>query len=978
MTRTADRHDNHDRHDRTGRHERSAGSAGDAGTGTRSAAAHPWAYAPGDPAQVGQKFARLHRMREAGLPVPPLFCLPASAFREAARPLLPGIEQALAGIDYADPESVEEGAARVRALFLAAPLPAGLTDRISAACDERFEPGALVAVRACALDGEDSADDPYAGMSDSFLYVPRDEVPDRVRRCWASGFTAASLLYRHTRGRDPLGAEVAVGVQEMALGERSFVLFTRDPRTGDRTTVVAAGHGIGEGVVQERVGVDHYFLPAGTEDGAGESAVGGPVERRIAAKPEMLGLDPAQPGAGPVPLPVPEALRERPVLDDAELRRLAATGAEVERLFGGVPQDIEGTFTPDGRLHLVQARPIAIDLGLRVQWSNANVTESFPGVTTALTYTFAQRFYRMIFHDLYHRLGVDARTLHGDEADLERMIGWHRGRIYYRLDAWYRLHSRLAVFPLFQASWERMMGLDPAPPAARPGPLRLARPLAGVVRRFAVHDTAMRDFESWWEALIAPHRGRDWGALDPLARVRELRAVWREAGEHWGVTLMNDSVLSTYAGLAQRLLDRWAPGVPLNDLLCGEERNHSTAALLSAVRLAERLRERPEVMDTLAAAPAEEVWPAVRDGAFGTELAAAFAEHLRRYGDRGVQELKMEQPNLRRTPWLLLDLAADYARAGLDADTLRRRELRVRAEAERRLAASGMGATRLRALRALLARLRRCVGHRENSRYRRSELFGMAKEIFHSLGADLVAEGVLTAPEDACHLTQDELLGWFEGTGPAEAEALRALAAARRAEYERPGPELPMRFATLGAVRRTRAVAGGQDPGGRGAEDPGAGPDAPAAGAAAPGVLRGLGSSAGTVRGRARAVLDPREPVEPGSILVARETDPGWLFLMLRSAGIVVERGTMLSHTAITGRKFGIPAIVALPGATTAIPDGALVEMDGATGVVTVLEHPEPGPDGFSEPGPAGRPEPGPGPDREPAVRGRTEPGGAA
>ena len=75
-------------------------------------------------------------------------------------------------------------------------------------------------------------------------------------------------------------------------------------------------------------------------------------------------------------------------------------------------------------------------------------------------------------------------------------------------------------------------------------------------------------------------------------------------------------------------------------------------------------------------------------------------------------------------------------------------------------------------------------------------------------------------------------------------------------------------------------------------------------------------------------------------ILIARETDPGWLFLMLASKGMVVERGSMLSHTAITGRKFGIPTIVALPGATTRIPDGATIEIDGSTGIVTVLEAP--------------------------------------
>jgi phosphoenolpyruvate synthase/pyruvate phosphate dikinase len=108
-----------------------------------------------------------------------------------------------------------------------------------------------------------------------------------------------------------------------------------------------------------------------------------------------------------------------------------------------------------------------------------------------------------------------------------------------------------------------------------------------------------------------------------------------------------------------------------------------------------------------------------------------------------------------------------------------------------------------------------------------------------------------------------------------------------------------------------------------------------------PSALRGLGSSGGIVRGRAKVVLDPR--VQPddcqGRILIARETDPGWLMLMIAASGIVVERGTLLSHTAITGRLLGIPTVVAVRGATTSIPDGALIELDGTAGTVTILNE---------------------------------------
>ena len=88
-------------------------------------------------------------------------------------------------------------------------------------------------------------------------------------------------------------------------------------------------------------------------------------------------------------------------------------------------------------------------------------------------------------------------------------------------------------------------------------------------------------------------------------------------------------------------------------------------------------------------------------------------------------------------------------------------------------------------------------------------------------------------------------------------------------------------------------------------------------------------------------VIDPNEVDKMGNdeILIAKETDPGWLFLMLASKGMVVERGSMLSHTAITGRKFGIPTIVSVPGVTRRIKNGDMIEIDGGRGTITVIEE---------------------------------------
>ncbi|MAG51644.1 MAG: phosphoenolpyruvate-utilizing protein [Acidimicrobiaceae bacterium] len=104
-------------------------------------------------------------------------------------------------------------------------------------------------------------------------------------------------------------------------------------------------------------------------------------------------------------------------------------------------------------------------------------------------------------------------------------------------------------------------------------------------------------------------------------------------------------------------------------------------------------------------------------------------------------------------------------------------------------------------------------------------------------------------------------------------------------------------------------------------------------------IVQGMGGSAGTATGRARVVTDPSDPsgLEPGDILIAPITDPSWTPLFVPAAGVVVDVGGTMSHAVIVCRELGIPCVVSATGATTRIPDGAQVRVNGDTGTVTIL-----------------------------------------
>jgi pyruvate,water dikinase len=112
-----------------------------------------------------------------------------------------------------------------------------------------------------------------------------------------------------------------------------------------------------------------------------------------------------------------------------------------------------------------------------------------------------------------------------------------------------------------------------------------------------------------------------------------------------------------------------------------------------------------------------------------------------------------------------------------------------------------------------------------------------------------------------------------------------------------------------------------------------------APGPAADGTLRGFGASGGTVTARARIILnlDEGELLEPGEVLVCPNTAPPWTPLFAYAAAVVVEAGGPLSHAGIAAREYAIPAVVAVQGATRAIPNGALVTVDGTAGTVAIV-----------------------------------------
>jgi pyruvate,water dikinase len=305
-------------------------------------------------------------------------------------------------------------------------------------------------------------------------------------------------------------------------------------------------------------------------------------------------------------------------------------------------------------------------------------------------------------------------------------------------------------------------------------------------------------------------------------------------------------------------------------------------------------------------------------------LSVLYRAYLEKFGDRCLEELKLESMTLVDDPLPLLRSIGQTARRFRNA-AAPVQPYHPREEAERRVADAMRGRPVRRAVFGwVLSHTRARVRDRENLRFERTRLFGRVRRIVVEIGRRLEAEGLLSDHRDVFYLTLDEILAFVEGTSTCD--DLRSLAHLRREQFDRyrAEPAPAERFETRGAVYLGNRFESTTTP-------------EPASAA----TLVGIGCCPGIVRGPVRVIREPRGAhLEHGEILVAERTDPGWIMLFPAAAGILVERGSLLSHSAIVAREMGIPAVVAIPRLTQALSDGQWVEMNGSTGTVICIDQP--------------------------------------
>jgi pyruvate,water dikinase len=888
----------------------------------------------------GGKAAHLARLHALGVRVPEWCCIPATVFDDYCA------RSGVAALRMPTPADESAFADRVAAMFAATPISPDLRDAIRAALASHGFSGATIAVRSSGI-GEDSAQRSFAGQYSSFLFQRGEQqVLTAMAQCWASAYSARNLSYRRQAAGGSAPPRMGVILQCMVDSEVSGVAFSRNPlAASDRASIVIDSVvGQGEGLVSGELDADHFEVDRATMA----------IRATIAHKEQARVRDESG-GTRLVALNDDQA--RQPSLSDERVREVARLAQQLQDALGA-PQDIEWAWA-NGALHCLQTRPITTlppdaVFDARVNgdevmiWDNSNIIESFAGVTTPLTFTHVNRCYREVYLQYCRVMGVPERVIAAQESVFRNMLGLVRGRVYYNLVNWYRL---LGMFPGASASkgfMETMMGVQQALPAelshvlnptsigARYSATRRLAVLLRTLYRLTRTRSYVAEFMARVERVSRMLEAKDMRALSVPQQVAIYRVLETDVLLHWTAPIVNDTRCMVAFGVLGALTTRWVAragddvGSLRNDLLCGEGDLKSTEPTKLLMRIAEHVDRGDAATKALFRDNAPNVVWGKLEGGAAPEIFAEFRAFLREFGFRCVNELKLEEPDLHDDPRFIVASVQSYLKLGAySIHAMEEREAAIRQRAEQTVRGRLSGLRRL-VYFASVRWARRAVSDREMLRFERTRMFGVTRRLFRGIGANFVKLGLLDDERDVFYLTLDEIIGFHEGRSLAT--GFRSLAALRRAEFDeyRATPAPPDRFVTRGAAASVMRY-----PGVLQEADLLAGEDV----SDDPNILRGTPCSPGVVEAPVR-VAETLADAEGLSreILVTERTDPGWVPVFPACAGLIIERGSLLSHSAVVARELGVPTIVGVRGKPMQrLKTGQRVRMDGGKGEVHIL-----------------------------------------
>ncbi|MFN2428639.1 MAG: PEP/pyruvate-binding domain-containing protein [Cryomorphaceae bacterium] len=584
------------------------------------------------------------------------------------------------------------------------------------------------------------------------------------------------------------------------------------------------------------------------------------------------------------------------------LKALFETGTTLEET-QEAPQDIEFCIA-DGKVFYLQMRPITTPPATQRLLDNSNIQESYCGATTELTYSFACKAYETVYTQTMCALGLPPKTIEVNREVTANLLEKYRGNIYYNINNWYRGLQLLPAFRQNKADMERMMGLEEPVnfvESRRESLWEIIVKLPGLILNMArlllafrrlKKDTRVfqREFKSQFELFYTSNPGNftlnDCGEWFKTLNEKLL--------QRWHVPIVNDFYVMMQNGKVHRQLKKSGVENPDSKLQAQLIGDRSLPSLLPAIKLQElgkTLSGNPKLVELVNQFPPDLHQKIAKSF---PETFASIREYIHEYGDRTIGELKLETTTMRVDPGIFYKYLQNYMHGDQQIDM--------------RASTSEIDKINIPNLK----KLREGIHRREALRLERTRLFGMYRSLFLRIGELLTDEGKLIKRSDIFHFTLEEVEALLHGDVCPSDEKIEA----RKTELKKwQDAKIP-----------TRIYIPGREPQIKSGELP-------------DGSWQGEAAVSGIAEGEVVCIREPRDWADlRGKIICALRTDPGWAPLFPGCRGVIIEKGSSLSHSVIMLRELGIPTIINLPGISHTLESGRNVKMDANSGKIEILQ----------------------------------------
>ena len=832
--------------------------------------------------RVGGKGLNLGKLTRAGFSVPQGFCVTTDAYRFSVKDLS------------------ERNINNVRDVALAPELIEAI---LKARAELRTD---TVAVRSSAT-AEDLEEASFAGQQDTFLNVQSDELLDALKACWASLWSERAVAYRRTHSISNEGLAMAVVVQEMCAADVSGVLFTVSP-FDENLSIVESNWGLGESVVSGSITPDSFQISRET---------GEVLKKNVATKREMITASGVS--------DVPSAKQGVPSLTDEQLTQLGQLGIQVETIYG-LPMDIEWALA-DEKFVLLQARPITthapesattasregeIDKRLQAEiqiletiaatdgtvWSRHNLAEVLPA-PLPMTWAIIKKFMSGSggLGKAYRSLGFYPSK----RVDRSGILHLICGRIYVNLNRETELF--FDGFPLVHDFAELKQNPQKAMYAQATTNIRQSTSsfwfrLPQHVIRMTKAELRLRKYRLDFDQVLTEQE---------FPKFHETV----EAEQRLSYSELSDmELIGKFKTWCEKTLEDFAPKALTATLLAAFSLQRLEAALQKCLDEAEAKSLASRLISGLSGNLTVETNDKLWQVAKGNLTLTDFLKH---YGHRAVGEFELAQPRWREDTTYLEQIIAAFSQKITESDEQTQannphfaRQIGQRETAENELTEIVENKTGLqKQIESELEFTRRYMPFRETAKFYLMLGYEQIRRALVELDNRYQLDGGIfyLVPEELGLLIKGEKFGDVI----AERKTLRDLLL----QIDVPDVVFSDSLDCIGASVSTDVAD----------------------------TYTGVGVSAGVAKGYARVLLTPTDiqPYERDYILVCPSTDPAWTPLFLHAAGLVMERGGVLSHGAVVAREYGVPAVAAIPNATHNFTDGQMLQVDGKQGTVSII-----------------------------------------